>query len=65
MQAKTPLAQRRSFFKSIAVMGGCLLVSLTGKAGAAPHRSKAKKPVRAGGYRLTAHIRQYYDTASR
>ncbi len=55
---------RRAFLKGMAVAGGAtaVVVATAGAANAAPQQPAQNKP-RSQGYRLTAHINRYYETA--
>lgn len=62
--AKVHQQQRRSFFKKLALIGGALALSpLAGKRPPPSGTSKVP-PAAQAGYRLTAHIRKYYETAA-
>jgi hypothetical protein len=56
---------RRTFMKLAAVLGGAAaLTGLRKPAGAAPGRPEAQSgPAPAAGYRLTEHVKRYYETA--
>jgi len=55
---------RRNFFKNAALLaGGAALAVLGKRVGARPSPDLSDKP-RGQGYRLTAHIRKYYEKAS-
>ena len=57
--------QRRSFFKKIGVIvGGLALGPLAWKRSEPSGTSEAPSTPQAG-YRLTAHIRKYYETAAK
>ena len=55
---------RRTFMKRAAILGG--LAALTGlgrPADAAPKQPEKQSEPRAAGYRLTEHVKRYYETA--
>jgi hypothetical protein len=55
---------RRKFFKNAALLGGAAVLSVFGRrAKANPSTTLPAKP-REKGYRLTAHVRKYYEKAS-
>ncbi|MGV8057249.1 MAG: twin-arginine translocation signal domain-containing protein [Smithellaceae bacterium] len=58
---------RRAFLKNTAVFGGAALSLLLGygRAPAAPVKSKeSSRTPESTGYRLTDHVRKYYETAN-
>jgi len=56
--------ERRNFFKNAALLGGAAVLAVMGKrAGAKPSPDLSDKS-RSRGYRLTPHIRKYYEKAS-
>lgn len=57
-------SNRRGFFKQIAFLGsGAAALSMSRKGGTPKNRSPAGGTVPAKGYRVTPHIRKYYETA--
>jgi len=59
-------ASRRTFIKAAAIFGGLSgLLGIGGRSAAAKALpSRPDQPVRSGqGYRLTEHIKRYYETA--
>jgi len=55
---------RRNFFKNAALLGGAAALAVLGKrTGARPSPDLSDKS-RSRGYRLTPHIRKYYEKAS-
>jgi len=55
--------QRRWFFRRVAVLGGsCVLLPRTGGPAAGEMSSGTRSDARKKGYRLTPHIRKYYET---
>ena len=57
-------AGRRQFFKKAAFLGGTAVMAvLRGRARAKPLPEMPNRP-RGRGYRLTPHIRKYYEKAS-
>lgn len=65
MKNKHTLSCRRSFFKKMAVLGGGLLLARLSGAAGAPGRTDGAPSKQGAGYRLTKHIRKYYETAAR
>ena len=57
-------AGRRNFFKKVALLGGTAALSLLGKPAGARKTLDPAAKARKQGYRLTAHIRKYYQKAS-
>jgi hypothetical protein len=58
---------RRSFLKHAAVLGGAALSLLLGRKTAAAAPVQIEPPAKeadAAGYRLTPHIKKYYETAN-
>jgi hypothetical protein len=66
MQTKAePKPQRRSFFKKLALLGGALALSpLTVRRSISADPPDASGTPQSG-YRLTPHIRKYYETAAK
>ena len=54
---------RRSFLKGAAAAGGAVSVAVATGASAAVEEDSAPTGAEAKGYRETAHIRAYYETA--
>jgi hypothetical protein len=55
---------RRTFMKRLAILGGvALLWGGDTRAGSAPKESPLPPESRDQGYRLTEHIKKYYETA--
>ena len=55
---------RRGFLKDLAATGGAVAVaSVAGTAVAAPAAETPERPARAEGYRVTEHVKTYYDKA--
>lgn len=64
MQKETFRVNRRGFFKRLTLLGGGgAVLSMRPKGAAASIRSATGGPVPAKGYRVTPHIRKYYETA--
>ncbi len=64
MQPNRNQPPRRSFIKRLAFLGGALFFiprPRRGKAAPAPNKSEPSS----NGYRLTPHIRKYYETAAK
>ncbi len=61
---ETELFHRRMFLKRAALLGGSAALLSFIKPTAAPAEPPAQQPSESGrGYRLTEHIRKYYETA--
>lgn len=57
-------SSRRTFMKSAAVFGGLsVLMRLSGRASAEAKQPLGEPEQKGGGYRLTEHIKKYYETA--
>jgi len=55
---------RRTFLKGAAIFGGlALFFGLDGPAAAKPDQSPPGQEASGEGYRLTEHIKKYYETA--
>lgn len=55
--------QRRSFFRRVAMLGGAIVLSpRTGCSAVGAMSSGTRPDARQKGYRLTPHIRKYYET---
>jgi hypothetical protein len=64
--SSTPNRSRRSFFKKFAWVGGALVLSGRLWKGASPTaRADSGTGENKAGYRLTPHIRKYYETAAK
>jgi len=58
-------SDRRTFIKRAALLGGSALLAAFGTPKTAQPAADAPQPKTPGqGYRLTAHIKKYYETAS-
>jgi hypothetical protein len=58
------LDARRAFFKKTALLGAAALFGCRRRPTVAPPATETAAPRRRGRYRLTAHIRRYYERAS-
>jgi hypothetical protein len=57
-------SNRRGFIKSAAVVGGLsILMGLTGRARAETGKKPSEPEEKDQGYRLTEHVKKYYETA--
>ena len=66
MQSNQQRAGRRSFFKKIAMLGGALVLTpLVGKRSARAAYPETGTQSEKMGYRLTSHIRRYYETVAK
>jgi hypothetical protein len=55
---------RRGFLKDLAATGGAVAVAtVAGQAVAAPAPESSAQPERSEGYRVTEHVKTYYDKA--
>ncbi len=61
-----PLKERRDFFKKAVILGAAAVCAAAGgrRPAAAVKTGPAPVPGPCGGYRLTAHIRKYYERAA-
>ncbi|MGD2099287.1 MAG: hypothetical protein PVG35_17040 [Desulfobacterales bacterium] len=57
-------AGRRKFFRQAALMGGTAVLTVLGKRARGATSPERPENSRKKGYRLTAHIRKYYEKAS-
>jgi hypothetical protein len=57
-------AGRRQFFKKTAFWGGAAVLAALGRRARAATAPERPEKLRKQGYRLTAHIRKYYEKAS-
>ena len=57
-------AGRRSFFKKVAILSGTTFLTVLGRRAQATTFSDRPEKPRKQGYRLTPHIRKYYEKAS-
>ena len=61
------IGNRRTFLKSAAIFGGAILSLSAGRspfAAASERLAPPAKELKSGGYRLTEHIKRYYETAN-
>jgi hypothetical protein len=65
MPAEQHLPQRRSFFKKMVMLGGALVLTRLARNRSAGTLLPNAAPPEQAGYRLTRHIRKYYETAAR
>ena len=63
-RANTHRSARRNFFKKAALLGGSAVLTILGKRARARTSLDPPAQARQRGYRLTAHIRKYYEKAS-
>jgi nitrous oxide reductase len=56
-------SSRRSFLRTLAVMGGVTAVAASTSARAAGPAARSARPEASGGYRVTPHVAKYYDKA--
>ena len=61
--ASDPRKTRRSFLRDLAAVGGAAAVAGSAVAETVPAPVAEAKPARPKGYRMTPHIRKYYDKA--
>lgn len=66
MQPQTHIHRpgRRNFFKKAGILGGSAVLTIMGKRVRARTSPDLPAKARKRGYRLTAHIRKYYEKAS-
>jgi hypothetical protein len=57
-------AERRKFFKRAALFGGTAFLTVLGRRARPGAAAELPEKPRKQGYRLTAHIRKYYQKAS-
>ncbi|RJQ77874.1 MAG: formate dehydrogenase [Desulfobacteraceae bacterium] len=66
MQSQQHLPQRRSFFGKLALLGSALLLApFSRPRPARPGNPDTELQTQQTAYRLTPHIRKYYETAAR
>jgi hypothetical protein len=65
MPSEQHLPQRRSFFKKIIMLGGALVLTRLARNRSAETLQPNPAPPEQARYRLTRHIRKYYETAAR
>ena len=54
---------RRSFLKGAAIVGGLALLFGLDRPAAAKPKQSPPQPEQSKGYRLTEHVKKYYETA--